>query len=129
MRWSCVGRPPTRVRKTGDCENVVLAVNAEWGPAGGIDPMELELVLNMFDLDLAIDLSQLLEGGSVSQTWSFCLPAGFCFELVAAVDGLEWSDIDVLNIAVGVGQELPAWQDVLEVLTTTSRGLTPWVWM
>ena len=52
----------------------------------------------------------------MSQTWSMCLPAGFCFELVAAVDGLEWSDIDVLNIAAGVGQELPAWQDVLAVL-------------
>ena len=35
---------------------------------------------------------------------------------MAAVDGLEWSDIDVLNIAAGVGQELPAWQDVLAVL-------------
>ena len=107
---------PNTGQEDGACENVVLAVNAEWGAAGGIDPMELELVLSMLDLDLAIDLSQLLEGGSVSQTWSMCLPAGFCFELVAAVDGLEWSDIDVLNIAAGVGQELPAWQDVLAVL-------------
>jgi len=76
----------------------------------------LDLVLSMLDVDVELDLSQVLEGGSVTETLAFCLPVGFCYELEAEVDGLEWSELDVLNIATGVGQELPAWQNVLDVL-------------
>ena len=99
-----------------ECENVVIAVNAEWGALGGVDALELDLVLSMLDVDVELDLSQVLEGGSVTETLAFCLPVGFCYELEAEVDGLEWSELDVLNIATGVGQELPAWQNVLDVL-------------
>ncbi|MDA0940305.1 MAG: hypothetical protein O2990_04825 [Bacteroidetes bacterium] len=100
-----------------ECENVVIAVNAEWGSAAGIDPLELELVLSMMDVELDLDLSQILEGGSFNETLSFCLPAGFCYELEAAIGNLNELEVDLFEIASGVGQELPAWQDVLSALT------------
>ena len=43
---------------------------------------------------------------------------GYCFALEAAVEGVALDDINVFDLAVGVGQELPAWQNVLEVLTS-----------
>ena len=100
-----------------ECENVVIAVNAEWGTAAGIDPLELELVLSMMDVELDLDLSQFLEGGSFNETLAFCLPVGFCYELEAAIGNLNSLDVDLFEIAAGVGQELPAWQDVLAALT------------
>ena len=33
-----------------ECENVVIAVNAEWGALGGVDALELDLVLSMLDV-------------------------------------------------------------------------------
>ena len=100
-----------------ECENVVIAVNVEWGTAAGIDPLELELVLSMMDVELDLDLSQFLEGGSFNETLAFCLPVGFCYELEAAIGNLNSLDVDLFEIAAGVGQELPAWQDVLAALT------------
>ena len=102
----------------GECENVVIALNAEWGSAAGVNPLELELVLSMLDVDVELDLSQVLQGGSINQTFAFCLPAGYCFALEAALEDVALEDINVLDLAVGVGQELPAWQNVLEVLTS-----------
>lgn len=102
----------------GECENVVIALNAEWGSAAGVDPLELELVLSMLDVDVELDLSQVLQGGSINQTLAFCLPVGYCFALEAALEDVALEDINVLDLAVGVGQELPAWQNVLEVLTS-----------
>ncbi len=109
---------PNEGQTEGDCENVVIDLYAEWGSASGVDPLELELVLSMLDVDVELDLSQVLQGGSTSQTFFFCLPAGYCFVLEAAVEGVALDDINVLDLAVGVGQELPAWQNVLEVLTS-----------
>ena len=100
-----------------ECENVVIAVNVEWGIAAGIDPLELELVLSMMDVELELDLSQILEGGSFNETLSYCLPVGFCYELEAAIGNLNALEVDLFEIAAGVGQELPAWQDVLAALT------------
>ena len=54
-----------------ECENVVIAVNAEWGALGGVDALELDLVLSMLDVDVELDLSQVLEGGSVTETLAF----------------------------------------------------------
>ena len=102
----------------GECENVVIALNAEWGSAAGVNPLELELVLSMLDVDVELDLSQVLQGGSINQTLAFCLPVGYCFALEAALEDVALEDINVLDLAVGVGQELPAWQNVLEVLTS-----------
>ena len=102
----------------GECENVVIGLNAEWGSAAGVDPLELELVLSMLDVDVELDLSQVLQGGSINQTLAFCLPVGYCFALEAALEDVALEDINVLDLAVGVGQELPAWQNVLEVLTS-----------
>jgi hypothetical protein len=101
-----------------ECENVVVAVNVEWGSAAGVDPLELELVLSMMDVELDLDLSQILEGGSFNETLAFCLPVGFCYELEAAIGNLNALDVDLFEIAAGVGQELPAWQDVLSALTS-----------
>ena len=100
-----------------ECENVVIAVNVEWGSAAGVDPLELELVLSMMDVELDLDLSQILEGGSFNETLAFCLPVGFCYELEAAIGNLNALNVDLFEIAAGVGQELPAWQDVLAALT------------
>ena len=99
-----------------ECENVVVAVNAEWDAASGSNPLELELVLSMADAELDYDLSQLLQGGSFFETLSFCLPVGYCYELEATVGNLNTLDVGLLEIAAGVGQELPAWQDVLPAL-------------
>ena len=109
---------PNDSQSVGECENVVIALNAEWGSAAGVDPLELELVLSMLDVDVELDLSQVLQGGSIEQAFFFCLPSGYCFALEAAVEGVALEDINVLDLAVGVGQELPAWQNVLEVLTS-----------
>ena len=109
---------PNEGQTEGDCENVVIALNAEWGSAAGVDPLELELVLSMLDVDVELDLSQVLQGGSINQTFAFCLPVGYCFALEAALEDVALEDINVLDLAVGVGQELPAWQNVLEVLTS-----------
>ena len=109
---------PNEGQTEGDCENVVIALNAEWGSAAGVDPLELELVLSMLDVDVELDLSQVLQGGSINQTFAFCLPVGYCFALEAALEDVPLEDINVLDLAVGVGQELPAWQNVLEVLTS-----------
>ena len=109
---------PNEGQTEGDCENVVIDLSAEWGSASGVDPLELELVLSMLDANVELDLSQVLQGGSTSQTFFFCLPVGYCFALEAAVEGVALDDINVLDLAVGVGQELPAWQNVLEVLTS-----------
>ena len=87
------------------------------GHSAGIDPLELELVLSMMDVELDLDLSQILEGGSFNETLAFCLPVGFCYELEAAIGNLNSLDVDLFEIAAGVGQELPAWQDVLSALT------------
>ena len=100
-----------------ECENVVIAVNVEWGSAAGVDPLELELVLSMMDVELDLDLSQILDGGSFNETLAFCLPVGFCYELEAAIGNLNALNVDLFEIAAGVGQELPAWQDVLAALT------------
>ena len=100
-----------------ECENVLVAVNAEWGTPAGVDPLALELVLSMVDLDVDLDLGQILEGGSFNETLTFCLPVGFCYELEAALGNVELTDVDVFEIAAGIGQELPAWQDVLAALS------------
>jgi hypothetical protein len=97
---------------------VVIALNAVWGSAAVVDPLELELVLSMLDVDVELDLSQVLQGGSINQTFAFCLPVGYCFALEAALEDMDLQDITVLDLAVGVGQELPAWQNVLEVLAS-----------
>ncbi|MAO88107.1 MAG: hypothetical protein CL822_03945 [Crocinitomicaceae bacterium] len=107
-----------------ECEQVILAVEAEWGTAAGVDPLTLELVLSMVDVELALDLSQILEGGSVNETWALCLPVGFCYELEAALDDVNLASVDVFQIAAGVGQELPAWNDVLSALQATSGSWT-----
>ena len=109
---------PNEGQTEGDCENVVISLIVEWGAAAGVDPLDLELVLSMLDVDVELDLSQVLQGGSVEETFFFCLPAGYCFALEAAVEGVALDDINVIDLAVGVGQELPAWQNVLEVLTS-----------
>ncbi len=109
---------PNEGQTEGDCENVVIALNAEWGSAAGVDPLELELVLSMLDVDVELDLSQVLQGGSINQTFAFCLPVGYCFALEATLEDVALEDINVLDLAVGVGQELPAWQNVLEVLAS-----------
>lgn len=109
---------PNEGQTEGDCENVAIALNAEWGSAAGVDPLELELVLSMLDVDVELDLSQVLQGGSINQTFAFCLPVGYCFALEAALEDVPLENINVLDLAVGVGQELPAWQNVLEVLTS-----------
>jgi hypothetical protein len=103
---------------TGECESASIVLNAQWGSGDGADPLELHLVLAMVDADLEMDLSLELEGGSASESWFlFCLPIGHCFELEAEIEDGDLDDIDVLDIAVVLGQELPAWQNVLEVLT------------
>ena len=107
-----------------ECEQVVLAVEAEWGTAAGVDPLALELVLSMVDVELDLDLSQVLEGGSVNETWALCLPVGFCYELEAALDDVDLASVDVFQIAAGVGQELPAWNDVLSALQATGGSWT-----
>ena len=88
------------------------------GPASGVDPMELELVLNMLDANVELDLSQLLEEVHQSQTWSFCACPWALLRIGGCGGGVALDDINVLDLAVGVGQELPAWQNVLEVLTS-----------
>ena len=102
-----------------ECENVVIAIDLEWGTAAGVDPLQLELALSMLDLDVELDLGQWLEGGSFNETLALCLPVGYCYALEAALSGVDLSDIDVFQIAAGVGQELPAWQDVLATLQST----------
>jgi hypothetical protein len=99
-----------------ECEQVVLAVNAEWDATTVPDPLELELVLSMVDVDLDLDLGQMLEGGSFLENLALCLPVGQCYELEAAIGNLDALDVNLFDIAVGVGQELPAWQDVLSAL-------------
>lgn len=99
-----------------ECENVVIAVDVLWGTPTGVDPLALELVLSMMDVDVDLDLGQILEGGTFNETLSFCLPVGFCFELEAALGNVDLSEVDVFQIAAGIGQELPAWQDVLASL-------------
>ena len=99
-----------------ECENVLVAVNVEWGSAAGVDPLELELILSMMDVELDLDLSQILEGGSFNETLAFCLPVGFCYELEAAIGNLNVLEVNVFEIAAAVGQELPAWEDVLAAL-------------
>ena len=67
----------------------------------------------MVDVDMELDLSLELEGVLSTQSWScFRLPAGHCFELEAELESGDLDDIDVLDIAVVMGQELPAWQNV-----------------
>ena len=101
---------------SGECESSSIVLNAEWGPAA--EPLDLHLVLAMVDADLELDLSVQLEGGSVMESWSlFCLPIGHCFELEVELEDNDLADIDVLDIAVVLGEELPAWQNVLDVLT------------
>ena len=107
-----------------ECEQVILAVEAEWGTAAGVDPLALELVLSMVDVELDLDLSQILEGGSVNETWALCLPVGFCYELEASLDDVNLASVDVFQIAAGVGQELPAWNDVLSALQATGGSWT-----
>jgi hypothetical protein len=107
-----------------ECEQVVLAVNAEWDATTVPDPLELELVLSMVDVDLDLDLGQMLEGGSFLENLAFCLPVGHCYELEAAIGNLDALDVNLFDIAVGVGQELPAWQDVLSVLNGSDSAWT-----
>ena len=99
-----------------ECEQVVLAVSAEWDATTVPEPLELELVLSMVDVDLDLDLGQMLEGGSFLENLAFCLPVGQCYELEAAIGNLDALDVNLFDIAVGVGQELPAWQDVLSAV-------------
>ena len=107
-----------------ECEQVVVAVNAEWDTTTVPDPLELELVLSMVDVDLDLDLGQMLEGGSFLDNLAFCLPVGHCYELEAVIGNLDAMDVSLFNIAVGVGQELPAWQDVLSALTSSDSAWT-----
>lgn len=107
-----------------ECEQVVLAVNAEWDATTVPDPLELELVLSMVDVDLDLDLGQMLEGGSFLENLAFCLPVGHCYELEAAIGNLYALDVNLFDIAVGVGQELPAWQDVLSALNGSDSAWT-----
>ena len=107
-----------------ECEQVVLAVNAEWDATTVPDPLELELVLSMVDVDLDLDLGQMLEGGSFLENVAFCLPVGTCYELEAAIGNLDALDVNLFDIAVGVGQELPAWQDVLSALSGSDSSWT-----
>ena len=102
-------------QSTEACAPLTIVLNAGWGSADGADTLGLHLVLAMVDADMELDLSLELEGGSVDESWSlFCLPAGHCFELEAELESGDLDDIDVLDIAVVMGQELPAWQNVLE---------------
>jgi hypothetical protein len=78
----------------------------------------------MVDVELDLDLSQVLEGGSVNETWALCLPVGFCYELEAALNDVNLASVDVFQIAAGVGQELPAWNDVLSALQVTGGAWT-----
>jgi hypothetical protein len=105
----------------GECENVVLLLEAEWGTFPDSAPLELDLVLRMTDVDMELDLSQVLQGGIINQGFQFCLPAGYCYELEASLDKTDLGDIHELGIAV-VGW-FPM-QNVLEVLTS---GEESWV--
>ena len=116
--WESPNDSPT----TGECESASIVLNAQWGSGDGADPLELHFVLAMVDADMEMDLSVELEGGSASESWSlFCLPIGHCFELEAEIEDGDVDDIDVLDIAVVLGQELPAWQNVLEVLAAADE--------
>ena len=111
-------------QSTEACAPSTIVLNAEWGSIDVADTLELHLVLAIVDVDMELDLSLELEGGSVNESWSlFCLPVGHCFELEAELEEGDLDDIDVLDIAVVMGQELPAWQNVLEGL---SEGEGPW---
>ena len=100
-----------------DCEQVVLALDATWDGGAEGWPLELSLLLDMVDLELGVDLSQTLEGGSFNGTVNLCLPLGYCYALEATLAGPIDLDIEALNVAVGVGQELPGWQDMLLALS------------
>ena len=116
---------PNASQEMDECENVVIALNAEWGSTAVVEPLELELVLSITDTDLELDLSQVLVGGEISESISFwCWPVGYCFELEAAVANLDEQDVAVLEIAVIVDEELPSWQNVLDVLTSGEASWT-----
>ncbi len=106
------------------CENVVIGLNVAWSALNGVDPLVLDLVLSMADVDLDLDLSQLVEGGTYNETLSLCLPVGFCYELEVALDEVGDMTVDVFEVAAGVGQELPAWQDILALLGGTEGSWT-----
>ena len=108
-------------QEVGECENVVILLEAEWGTFPDADPLELDLVLSMTDVDMELDLSQVLQGGVINQGFQFCLPPGYCYELEASLDNTDLGDIHELGIAV-VGW-FPM-QNVLEVLTS---GEESWV--
>lgn len=106
---------PNDSQSVGECENVVILLEAEWGTFPDADPLELDLVLSMTDVDMELDLSQVLQGGVINQGFQFCLPAGYCYELEASLDQADLGDTQELGIAV-VGW-VPM-QNVLEVLTS-----------
>ena len=105
---------PNDSQSVGECENVVILLEAEWGTFPDADPLELDLVLSMTDVDMELDLSQVLQGGVINQGFQFCLPPGYCYELEASLDQADLGDTQELGIAV-VGW-FPM-QNVLEVLT------------
>ena len=106
---------PNDSQSVGECENVVILLEAEWGTFPDADPLELDLVLRMTDVDMDLDLSQVLQGGIINQGFQFCLPPGYCYELEASLDQADLGDTQELGIAV-VGW-FPM-QNVLEVLTS-----------
>ena len=106
---------PNDSQSVGECENVVILLEAEWGTFPDADPLELDLVLSMTDVDMELDLSQVLQGGVINQGFQFCLPPGYCYELEASLDQADLGDTQELGIAV-VGW-FPM-QNVLEVLTS-----------
>ena len=106
---------PNDSQSVGECENVVILLEAEWGTFPDADPLELDLVLSMTDVDMELDLSQVLQGGVINQGFQFCLPLGYCYELEASLDQADLGDTQELGIAV-VGW-FPM-QNVLEVLTS-----------
>ena len=106
---------PNDSQSVGECENVVILLEAEWGTFPDADPLELDLVLSMTDVDMELDLSQVLQGGVINQGIQFCLPPGYCYELEASLDQADLGDTQELGIAV-VGW-FPM-QNVLEVLTS-----------
>ena len=106
---------PNDSQSMGECENVVILLEAEWGTFPDADPLELDLVLSMTDVDMELDLSQVLQGGVINQGFQFCLPPGYCYELEASLDQADLGDTQELGIAV-VGS-FPM-QNVLEVLTS-----------
>lgn len=108
-------------QEVGECENVVILLEAEWGTFPDSDPLELDLVLRMTDVDMELDLSQVLQGGVINQGFQFCLPAGYCYELEASLAKTALGDIHELGIAV---VDWFPMQNVLEVLTS---GEASWI--